>query len=180
MLKLHKHLPPHLAFNAALLIRGLRPVVQLDTQDEQHTTRTLDAFEKAIRVASGRKVHHLSTDMGTVCWLDGRLPADVRHALRKLESAVGKDVVRWTGEALRLVCGPRDAADHTRFRVLLGVTDMKGDAWFFKQQMCTRPDQISRIYGEMQKYVDLADEMGFLTTELRVVRVQPRHNALNA
>ena len=100
---LHRHLPGHLAMNAALLVRNLRPVVQLDKDDLDHAT----AFRGAVRRVAGMECETWGYSLGTLVWIRSRrLPSEVPRALRALR-------------ALPPPASVRDIAPHTR--VCLGA-----------------------------------------------------------
>ncbi len=170
--ELKQQFPKHIAFNLALLLRRVRPVVQIDNDGEQSSQKHVSRFR--CMFPSVQTIEH---SQGTLLFFEeNRMPARVQSALAALRtSKQGMDVTRLVGRVLELVCPARDKDNVYSFRVLLGVVDLDGDSWFFKQQMCARTNSIRRIYRELDKYEAVADEMGMLATTMQVVRGNPKY-----
>ena len=163
---LRERLPQHIAFNVAALLRGLRPVIQVDLDD---------GFEK--HVATLRKLVAVETieyHNGVLVFLPERtMPPRVRRALDAMKTSTPSDARRHAGVALELVCPPSDPDRRESFRVLMGVADVNGNDWYFKSQMCVRASSIRVLQRELQRYDRLAHEMGFTATVLKVVQGTP-------
>ena len=162
--------------NAALLVRNLRPVVQLDKDDLDHAT----AFRGAVRRVAGMECETWGYSLGTLVWIRSRrLPSEVQRALRALRalppSASVRDIAPHTRVCLGLRC-PTGALFEpaNAFRVLFSVQAPDESVWSFKQQMCVDPSQTSALMRELLGYSKVADEMGFTTMEMRVVKLHPR------
>lgn len=176
---LHRHLPGHLAMNAALLIRSLRPVVQVDVEDADK----VKDMRKAVRTVAGLECDTWAYSVGHLMWVRGRrLPADVRRAITALQAlprdAPLKSIAPHTRTCLRLRCPVAAYTEEAnRFRVLLSVATDQGEVWSFKQQMCVDAGDLRKLFEELQGYSGVADEMGFFTVEMRVVKVQTRYHS---
>ena len=161
--RLRRRFPDHIAFNLALLLRRLRPVVQIDAEDAHH----LPAIFKTLP-----KVDFLTHSNGTLLFFD--VPARTRECLDKIRLASPfQNVHKLVGDALKLVCSSGDTKG-SDFRILIGVMDINDSEWYFKAQMCTRASHIMSVFEEMLKYESLADEMGMIATTLKIIRVIPK------
>jgi hypothetical protein len=176
---LHKYIPGNLAMNAALLIRNVRPVFQVDA--EENDVKRVPDIRKAIRTVAGLECETWSYDIGVLVWIrDRRLPADVKKAIATLQSlpkdAPLRSISPHVRTCLRLRCPVSAYFDEdNRFRVLLSVKTADGDEYSFKQQMCVDPRETRKLFEELLRYSDVADEMGFYVLEMKVLKVQPRH-----
>lgn len=173
--KLHRHLPGHIAMNAALLVRNLRPV-QIDKEDISF----VPSFREAIRKVAKMKCETWDYDLGTLVWIQSRrLPSDIQRALGELErlssSASIREIAIHTGICLGLRCSAKALFDsEDAFRVHFIVKALDESEWSFKQQMCLDPSQTSKLMKELLKYSNVADEMGFTTVEMHVVKLHSR------
>lgn len=169
--RLRAAFPTDVAFNLALLVRNVRPVVQLD-------------FQEAAPVRVRRFVQTFAGMAPAVAWIehshgimlyfpDAPMPEKTRAALRAILSSGGKDAAALVGTALELVCESRDFRAARAFRVMLGVRDAKGREFFFKQQMCVRARDVGRVHAELARYEAVADELGLTATVLKVFRKVP-------
>lgn len=178
---LNRYLPGHLAMNAALLIRKLRPVFQVDDED----VARVDDVRRAVRAVSGLECETWRYALGQLVWIRGRkIPSDVSRAIASLRSLPADPPTSRCAPlirtCLRLRC-PVSAFDthENRFRVLMSVSSTNGDTWSFKQQMCIDASDVRSLLKELVGYSDVADEMGFITVELKVVKVHTRFHSPN-
>ena len=169
---LRKHLPLHVAFNVALLIRGIRPVIQLDTQEDgvraiQRWTRWLEALYPDMR--------HIEHTLGILLFFPHRrMPKVVRAALEDIQNSKGNDVKKHVGTALQLVCSAKHLESTESFRIMIGIMDTQGNEHYFKQQMCASASKIVDVFRELGVYESLAQEMGMIATTVKVVRRHSR------
>lgn len=179
---LHRFLPGHLAMNAALLVRGLRPVIQLDVGEDDDK---IDAFRNALRKVADAKSEVWSYANGILVWLKERpLPNDVRSALAMLQRIPleSRNQLRkispLVATCLRLRC-PSNVYTHgiEKFRVELDAVDGNNGRWSFKQQMCADPSHIPSILRELIKYEDVGNEMGFVLLQLRITKTPLRYHS---
>ena len=177
--RLHRHLPGHLAMNAALLLRKARPVVQIDKEDG---ARVSDFANAVRRVGGVDRVSTWSYSEGTLVWIErSDLPKDVRESLRNLVALSNKAgavpyrlVLSDVNTCLRLQCPARALASENKFRVVLEAITADDTVWSFKQQMCANVSHVASIMRELLRYEEIANEMGFSVVQLRVLRVPTR------
>ena len=163
LIHLRKKFPGHVAFNLGLLIRGLRPVIQLDNEDAA-------LLPKVRRELPG--VNVIIHNNGTLLFFD--VPEQTRAHLDAIGSATSeRSIIKHVGDALKLVCSTRDTSG-ADFRILLGVTDIDNSEHYFKAQMCTKASKVKAVFEEMLRYESLADEMGMIATTLKIIRIVPK------
>ena len=162
IVKLRKSFPGHVAFNLALLLKGLRPVIQIDEEDNSHLTKILKLFPS---------MNYITHSMGTLLFF--RVSSSTKAHLDTIRESRGKNIKKHVGDALKLVCSANDTSN-ADFRITLGVVDLDQEEWYFKAQMCTTTSQIKKVFEEMRRYESLAHEMGMIATTMKIVRVIPR------
>lgn len=161
--KLREKLPGHIAFNVALMVRKVRPVIQLDGDDVEYVNKIKKMIpDVEILYHSHGALLHLS------------LPPRTRRIIDRLrKSTPDSNVKKLIGDALELVCSTDDFSA-SRFRILLGVIDTNSNDSYVKMQMCTRATHINLVFREMERYEKVADEMGMIATTMKIVRTLPK------
>lgn len=166
--RLRRALPPHVAFNVALLLRGVRPVIQLDkSEDGEQAVRRFERWCRTKYPGMASIDHTLGV---LLFFPSSPMPRTVREALGQMQSAARRDIKPQVGAALQLVCSARKMASPAAFRVMIGIRDTKGAEHYFKQQMCASAADITDVFRELRRYDALAQEMGMEAVTMKVVR----------